>query len=280
MNDCVLDILKGSYDLQVHVGLDPIHEGRMDALDCSRHSYESGLAGFVFKSDEYPTSSSAFMLNKIYPGLKIIGSITLNKSVGGLNPDALVSAARTGAKIVWMPTNDANNFTTSQEGMEGIGVVDAEGSLLPDVHTILSLVKEYDLVLASGYISPKETYILFKAGAKLGIDKMIVTDYDTRSLSYSDQENLSSLGVFIEYTLKTCMPSMAPKLRNNFTDMVRNIRRYGVEHCVVSSGLGQWTNPPPAEGLRMLIAGLLQGGLEPEKVSALVKSNPKYLLNV
>lgn len=280
MNEFVLDILKGSYDLQVHVGLDPIHEGRMDALDCSRHSYESGLAGFVFKSDEYPTSSSAFMLNKIYPGLKIIGSITLNKSVGGLNPDALVSAARTGAKVVWMPTTGANNFTTSQRGLKGIGVVDAEGSLLPDIHTILSIVKEYDLVLASGYISPKETYSLFKAGAQLGIDKMIVTDYDTRSLSCSDQEKLSSLGVFIEYTLKKCMPSIAPELRNNFTDIVTNIRRHGVEYCVISSGLGQWTNPPPAEGLRMLIAGLLQAGLEPEEVSTLVKNNPKHLLNV
>jgi len=280
MNEFVYDILKGSYDLQVHVGPDPTQERRMDALECSRHTYESGLAGFVFKSDDYPTSSAAFMLNRIYPGLKIFGSITLNKPVGGLNPDAILASARTGAQIVWMPTRDANHFTTSQQGLKGIELVDAKGFLLPEVHAILDIVKEYDLVLASGFISPKETYSLFKAGTKLGIDKMVVTDYDTRFLTYVDQENLTSLGVFIEYTLRTCMPSIVPELRNNFVDVVVNIRRNGVENCVISSGLGHWTDPPPAEGLRMLIAGLLQAGLEPEEVSTLVKVNPIHLLDV
>jgi hypothetical protein len=37
----------------------------------------------------------------------VFGALTLNHSVGGLNPVAVEIAGRSGCKIVWMPTVDA-----------------------------------------------------------------------------------------------------------------------------------------------------------------------------
>ena len=43
------------------------------------------------------------------PGVVVLGAITLNRSVGGLNPLAVEVAARQGARIVWFPTVSAVN---------------------------------------------------------------------------------------------------------------------------------------------------------------------------
>ena len=39
-------------------------------------------------------------------------------------------------------------------------------------------------------------------------------------------------------------------------------------------------NPTPAEGMRMVISLLLEAGLEAEKISEVVKENPKTLLGI
>ncbi len=50
------------------------------------------------------------------PGIRAYGALTLNHSVGGLNPVAVEIAGRSGAKIVWMPTVDAANETAGRAG--------------------------------------------------------------------------------------------------------------------------------------------------------------------
>ena len=62
-------------------------------------------------------------------------------------------------------------------------------------------------------------------------------------------------------------------------ELAGTLKALGVENCVVTTDFGQWMNPPPAEGMRMAIAALLQAGMEPEEVSTLVKVNPSRLLN-
>ena len=71
------------------------------------------------------------------------------------------------------------------------------------------------------------------------------------------------------------MPSVG---RTTPKKMAEAIRDLGVASCVVTTDFGQWMNPPPAEGMRMAIAELLNAGLEPDEVSTLVKGNPASLL--
>ena len=92
-----------------------------------------------------------------------------------------------------------------------------------------------------------------------------------------------SLGAIIEYPFLWCMPSRGPivgwsALRMSPGDLACTLRKLGIENCVVTTDFGQWVNPPPAEGMRMAIAALLQAGLVPEQVSTLVKTNPLRLI--
>src|ERR1700685_2288214 len=102
--------LQGAYDMQVHVAPDVI-ERRVDDLDLAKEFLARGLKGFVLKSHYFPTYERAKVVTKAVPGIAAYGAITLNHSVGGLNPVAVEIAGRSGNKIVWMPTVDAANET-------------------------------------------------------------------------------------------------------------------------------------------------------------------------
>ena len=100
------EALQGAYDLQVHVAPDVI-ERRIDDLDLAKEFLAHGLRGFVLKSHYLPTAERAKVVTKAVPGIAAYGAITLNHSIGGLNPVAVELAGRSGCKIVWMPTVDA-----------------------------------------------------------------------------------------------------------------------------------------------------------------------------
>ena len=274
MNAQVEELLKGSYDLHVHAGPDPNRERRLDALEVARHAYEAEMGGFVLKSHEYLTAPLAYALNRMYPGLTVVGSITLNRPVGGLNPEAVRVAAELDARVVWMPTLAADYYLKGHGCGPGIRLIDDTGDLRAEVHDILDIVGEHDMVLASGHVSPSEAIALFKEAKAKGIERMIAT-HPGGTATVDEQDEMSSLGAYLEYTFLSCMPS-GDRMRTD--DLVRILRTLEVEHCIVTTDFGQWTNPPPAEGMRMAIAALLDAGMTPNEVSTLVKINPSHLL--
>ena len=275
MNDVVEEILKGSYDLHVHAGPDPNQERRLDALETARYAYEAEMGGFVLKSHEYPTASLTYALNRMYPGLSVAGSIVLNPAVGGLNPNAVEVAANLAARVVWMPTFAADFYLKKRGRGQGIRLIDDAGKLRGEVHDILDIIGQRDMVLASGHVSPSEAMELFKEAKAKGIRRMIAT-HPADVATMDEQREMISLGAYPEYTLLSCMPSRG---RMSPEELVSTLRDLGVEHCIVTTDFGQWENPPPAEGMRMAIAALIQAGMTHDQVSALVKGNPLQLLD-
>ena len=273
-NTQVEDILKGAFDLHVHAGPDPGQARRMDALDTARHAHESEMAGFVLKSHHNPTAPVAHALNRIYPGLQVAGSITLNKSVGGLNADAVEVAAALGARVVWMPTYDAHFYRSSRGQGPGIPITNENGGLVPQLKDVVDVARQHDLALASGHVSPEEALALFRAAREVGVSRLIAT-HPSGTATVQQMREMGSLGAYLEMTFLSCMPATAT---TNLKNMVATIKELGPERCVVTTDFGQWTNPPPAEGMRMAIASLLDAGLSALEVSTLVKANPLRLV--
>ena len=113
VSDAAWKALEGAYDLQVHVGPDVIAR-RIDDIDCAKEFLARSMKGFVLKSHYIQTGERAQVVTKAVPGSRIYGALTLNHSVGGLNPVAVELAGRSGCKIVWMPTVDAENETAGR----------------------------------------------------------------------------------------------------------------------------------------------------------------------
>ena len=197
----------------------------------------------------------------------MFGAITLNETVGGLNASAVEASAELGAKVVWMPTGD---------GASSIGLFDEDGDLIPEVRDILEIVSSREMVLASGHLAPAQAIALFREAASTGVRALVAT-HPVGVATPEELRKLVALGAYVELTFLSCTPSAG---RTTPGEMASCIRGLGASSCIVTTDFGQWMNPPPAEGMRMAIAELLNAGLSPEVVSALVKGNPAALLGV
>ena len=270
MSNKVYEILHGSFDLHVHTLPSPEVDLRMDALDTGRHAHEVEMAGFVLKSHYYPTTPVAQLVSRVYPGLRVAGSIVLNNEVGGLNPTAVQAAADIGAKVVWMPTRSA-----AASGTPGLRLSGEDGALLPEVMAVLEVVRDADMVIASGHASPNDTLALLAAAKDIGVARSIVT-HPVGTANSAQIRDMADLGAYIEHTFLSCMPS---RQRTTPSQMVASIHEIGVERCIVTTDFGQWMNPSPAEGMRMAIAELLNAGMSDDEVTTLVKNNPLWLID-
>ena len=106
MNDS--EVLKGAYDLHVHTAPD-VMDRSIDDIDLAKLMKSKGMGGFVIKSHHSTSYGRATLVRKMVSGVNVFGGIALNNPMGGLNPQAVDTAGRMGAKIIWMPTVDADN---------------------------------------------------------------------------------------------------------------------------------------------------------------------------
>src|ERR1700686_5293509 len=192
ISDAAWKCLQGAYDLQVHVAPDVI-ERRIDDLDLAKEFLAHGLRGFVLKSHYLPTAERAKVVSKAVPGIAAYGAITLNHSIGGLNPVAVELAGRSGCKIVWMPTVDAANETAGRvDGPTAklpfwakiqrelaatgiapppISVVDG-GKLTEPARRCLELIGKYNMILATGHLGRLEIFALVKTAREMGLKRV------------------------------------------------------------------------------------------------------------
>ncbi len=97
------------------------------------------------------------------------------------------------------------------------------------------------------------------------------------TLSIEKQRQIARKGAFIEHCFVCTMPvgkGLDPM------KIVEAVRAVGAERCILTTDLGQDMNPPPAEGMRMMVATLLMCELSVEEMELMVKVNPAKLLSL
>ena len=296
VSDRAWKALAGAYDLQVHVGPDVIGR-RIDDIDCAKEFLAHGMKGFVLKSHYIQTGERAQVVTKAVPGSRVFGAVTLNHSVGGLNPVAVEIAGRSGCKIVWMPTVDAQNETAGrldggseklpfwakiqrELAAEGISpppltVIDGAGALVEPARRCLERIAKHDMILATGHLGRREIFALVRAAREMSMKKVVVThaEFPSQSLTGDEQKELGDLGAFIEHCFTTTYTNKAP-----WALTFENIRKSGVSRTVLSTDLGQTINPPVADGFAMFAQRLLDAAFSIDEVRTMMVDNPTRLL--
>ncbi len=289
--------IQGGYDLQVHVAPDVIAR-RIDDLDLAREFLARGLRGFALKSHYFPTAERAQVVAKAVPGIRVFGALTLNHSVGGLNPVAVELAGRSGAKIVWMPTVDAANETAGRpDGTKKhlpfwakiqlelaatgiapppITVLDDAGNLNGAARTCLELIGKYNMILATGHLGRREILALVKAAKEMKVARVMVThaEFPSQNLSAGEQMEMADLGAVIEHCFTTMHTGKAP-----WKTVIDSIRRVGPERCLLSTDLGQTINPPVSDGFAMFAQTLLDAGFTVDEVRRMAVTNPAAMVD-
>jgi hypothetical protein len=295
-SDAARELVRGAYDLHVHIAPDVMRR-RITDLELARRFLDVGLAGFALKSHYVPTAERAAVVNAAVPGIDAIGAITLNASVGGMNPLAVEIAARSGARIVWLPTVDAANHRAAHgtmppdaapplwlalqeelaaKGMQPpeVAVVDAHGRPLPQTRDVLRLIAEHDMVLATGHLGREEIFAVTVLAFEVGVRHVVVThpDFPYQRLSAGEQLHLAKLGALLERTFTTPYTGKC-----DWSEMVENIRYTGLTRSLVTTDLGQPDNPPVEDGLALMADALLHAGFDADEVRQAIVTNSQRL---
>ena len=297
ITDAAWEAIEGGYDVQVHVAPDVIAR-RIDDLDLAKEFLAHKLKGFVLKSHYAPTYERAKVVTKASPGITAFGAITLNHSVGGLNPVALEIAGRSGNKIVWMPTVDAANETAGrtdgptdklpfwakiQRELSATGispppltVIDSDGRVNAAARRCLELIGKHDMVLATGHLSKKEIRALVKTGKEMGLKRILVThaEFPSQNMTADEQLEVANMGAMIEHCFTTMYTNKAP-----WDAYYNSVRKVGPERVVLSTDLGQTINPPVAEGFAMFAQKMLDAGFSKADVRRMCVTNPTALIS-
>src|SRR6266478_9612739 len=195
--------LDGAIDMHIHSEPDGARRP-IDAIDLAILAKSKGMRALVLKNHHESTAALAWAVRKAVPGIEIFGGISLDLTVGGVNPAAVERMTRvTGGwgRVVWMPTFDAENQVRYSRESRPFVPVSKDGKLLPEVREVLALIAKNKLTLATGHSSPAEGLMLIREARRVGITSIVVTHgmLPPVGMTVAQMREAAGLGAYIEF---------------------------------------------------------------------------------
>lgn len=291
-NDWQDEWLAGAIDMHVHTMPDCVSRKYTDA-ELVRQYHQAGMSGFVSKCHHADTSGRVAVLRELMPQQSasfVYGSVVLNHSVGGLNPSAVMTCGQMGGKMVWFPTVDAANDAAYKrhhqnpalgQGNEQpshqakITILAEDDSLRPEVYPVLEAVRQQNLVLATGHLAPRESLVLLREAAAMGIRKLLVTHVSLpiTKAGLALQREFLTCGAWLEHCFYTPYHHLV-----SWDEILASIRLAGAKRIILSTDFGQCQSPDPAEGMRRFARELYQRGIPGQEIRMMMVQNPRRLL--
>lgn len=271
--------LEGIIDMHAHVGpATQLSISRsLDAIEAAQLAQRHGMRALVFKQHYLETASWAYLVSRMVPGIKLFGGIALNRSVGGLNPNAVEQVATFAGgfgRVVFMPTFESEHYNPNSP----IAVpVSKNGQLLPAVHEVLKVVAKYDMALSTGHSSPQESLMIIKAAKAAGVNRVFVQHpiMPRVGMSIEMQKEAAKMGALLEYVLGEAMGN-----QKEFEHWAEGIKAVGPENVVIGSDLGQWGRSLPTDGYKLTIPRLLKAGFTRAQIDTMTKTNPARVIGL
>src|SRR5664280_628094 len=273
--------LEGVIDIHVHAAPDSIARS-IDAIDLAKLAQSRGMRAIVLKNHYAPTGADAYLVQKAVPGIQVFGGIDLNLSVGGMNPIAVVKMALTTGhlgKLVWMATYDTRAQVTKSGERRPFVAISRDGELLPETKAVIAMIAKYNLVMATGHNSPEEDLLLIREARRQGITHIVVTHpmMTPIHMSIPQMQQAAALGAYLEFVYNGVTGGSK---EFDFADYAKAIRAIGVEHCILSSDMGQPANPLHPDGLQLFFDGMRKQGFTQAEIDQMSKVNPAQLLSL
>ncbi len=285
--------MTGAVDLHVHSA--PCLFPRLgDDLDMASKARDAGMRAIALKSHHENTVSRAYHAQMAVPGIQVIGGVTLNQCVGGVNPAAVEAALMLGGKVVWGPTGHAcyHGVITGEFGKWGVAgmvlpgnegggvtVLDEKGKLTPEILDILDLIKKYDALFCTSHLSPDEITKIVIRCAEIGARVMVNHIYYFPRVDIAYAEEITRRGAYVELCSALVIPSRHRKdLRYDYELLAETVQRVGAQRCVMSTdGGGMISGLFPHEQFRMFGQRMLGYDVALKDIRTMMCDNPADL---
>jgi len=275
-------VLTGAIDLHAHHGPDA-YARQWDAFEVAKLAKERGMRAVVLKNHWTETAGLAQLIRKYgTQGIEVFGSVTLDTPVGGVNPMAvryMADVEGNWGRIVWMPTHDSEHEVDYYKETRAKAVVSRSGKLIPEVFEVLDLIKERNLTLATGHVTPEEALAIMAEARKRGITRIIVTHPllgpQYTAMSLPQMQEAVKLGGAIEITAGALFRDGAAKTR-----AIEVIKALGTQNVFVGSDSGLVGTPNHPDAMAMAIKSLRAAGFSEQDLNWMFKQTPARLVGL
>ena len=273
------NVMQGIIDMHIHAAPD-VRARKLDDLELMEASVQRGVRAIVLKSHNVPTADRAYLVNRVaaekYPDVKFtaFGGLCLNHPVGGLNPDAVETSLKLGAKVIWLPTNTAENHyrKNGKDPSKGV-VVTRDGKAVDELQDIFALVKQYNAVLATGHIGAEECFPVVEAARAAGVEKIVVTHPEFWVVGMTQEQQAEIVRKY-DVLLESVYAQPV-----NIPDNIAAMKAIGPEHFVISTDSGQTVNPYWYESYTTYFKAVSEV-FTSEQVRRMTHDNPAWLLDI
>lgn len=278
--------LNGVIDMHVHTAPD-VCQRTCNDLELTTAAVHAGARAIVIKGHHCATVARAALCNAYNRStfdsnpFVMYGGLALNYEVGGLNPKAVQTALEMGAKVIWLPTVDAENDRRKHGRSGGIRMTDDRGVPTSELRRIFTLIKEYDAVLATGHISPNEIRCVVDSARNIGVRKVVLThpEYWVVDMSLESQKELV---LDYDVILERCFmqPLKSGKWISNAERNLDAIRKLGAESTILSTDCGNPATPPWEISMQQYLQFMADHNVSQEKLRSMVQTTPARLLGL
>ena len=279
------NVMQGIIDMHIHAAPD-VRARKLDDLELMEASVQRGVRAIVLKSHNFPTADRAYLVNRVaaekYPDVKFtaFGGLCLNRPVGGLNPDAVETSLKLGAKVIWLPTNTAENHyrKNGKDPSKGV-VVPRDGKAVDELQDIFALVKQYNAVLATGHIGAEECFPVVEAARAAGVEKIVVTHPEFWVVGMTQEQQAEIVKKYDVLLESVYAQPVNGSYKINIPDNIAAMKAIGPEHFVISTDSGQTVNPYWYESYTTYFKAVSEV-FTSEQVRKMTHDNPAWLLDI
>jgi len=270
--------LDGAIDMHAHAAPDGTPR-KLDALELARMAKAAGMRAIVIKNHYEPTASLAFLVRKVVPGIEVFGGISLDLTVGGVNPAAVEWMTKVEGgygKVVWLPTFDSESQVKLTGDKRPFAPVTREGKILSEVLAVIDIAAKHDLVLEMGHSAPQESLLIIPEAKRRGVKYVVVTHAMASpggSMTLEQMREAAKQGALLELV-------WGPLTDEQLTKEAEAIKAIGAASFVISSDLGQPPNPLHTDGLLAIYKGLMAHGISAADIDVMSRKNPARLLGL
>jgi hypothetical protein len=275
---CDAQTLEGAIDLHAHAAPDGTPR-KVDVLDLARAAKAAGMRAIVIKNHYEPTASLAYVVRKAVPGMQVFGGISLDLTVGGVNPAAVEWMTKVEGgygKVVWLPTFDSEAQVKLSGEQRPFAPVTRDGKILPEVLAVIALAAQNGLLLETGHSAPRESLLIVAEAKRRGVEHVLVTHAMASpggSMTLDEMREAAKLGALLELV-------HSPLTDEQLAKEAEAIRAIGAASFVISSDLGQPRNPLHTDGLLAMYRGLMAHGIPAADIDVMSRKNPARLLGL
>lgn len=281
------NLMNGVVDMHVHTNPD-LRVRAYDDFELCDAAVRVGARAIVIKTHLGNTTARAIMCNrynKLVHGdnsFTMYGGIVLNRCVGGINPEAVENALKLGAKVVWLPTQSARRHLEKMgKSTENAVDVVRDSRVVPELIDVFRLVRDYDAVLGTAHVSPRDAFIVTEAARDSGVKKLVITHPEWWVVDMSIEEQVRIVRDY-DVILERCFAQNmgGGSYKSNLPENVELIKAVGYKNILTSTDGGQTENPNWEIAMEQYLNYLLEHGIAEEEIRYMSNTLPCSLLGI